>query len=274
MSQHPTLLITGATGGMGRACALLAARRGYSLLLSDLQDAKLQHLAEECSRIGVPASCHTLDVADSGAVQRFVAGLTDGAGLDAVIHTVGLSPHMAEWDRIIEVDLIGTVELLEQLRAVINPGGCALCIASMSGHMVPPNAEIDGALSEPLAPGLLQRLSALPGAPLNHSGLAYAYAKKALLAYVRNQAMDWGKEGKRLVSISPGLIDTDMGRLEAESDKGAYDSMRPLVALQRQGLPEEIAAAALFLVSTEASYITGCDLLVDGGFVASFSKTR
>lgn len=277
MSQTPesrTLLITGATGGMGRACALLAAGRGYDLMLSDLDEGKLQALAAECARSGISARHRVMDVTDAGAVRAFAADLAKGSPVDAVIHTLGLSPHMAAWDKIVEVDLVGTVDLLEQLRAAIKPGGSAVCIASMSGHMVPANAEIDALLSEPLAEGLLQRLAALPDSPMAHSGIAYAYAKRALLAYVRNEALAWGAEGKRLVSISPGLIDTDMGRLEAESDKEAYEWMRPLVALKRDGLPGEIASAALFLASEEASYISGCDLLVDGGFVGSFMASQ
>jgi len=272
-SKAKTILVTGATGGMGSACALLAAGRGYNLLLADLDADKLQGLAGECGSRGAPAECQVLDVADSGAIKEFVDRVQDRGGVDAVIHAVGVSPHMAAWDRIVQVDLIGTVELMEGLRGVIEPGGCAVCISSMSAHMVPPNEAVDTLLADPLASGLLQALEALPDKPLAHSGMAYAYAKRALLHYVVAGAFEWGREGKRLVSISPGLIDTDMGRLEADSDKEAYAAMRPMVALQRDGLPGEIASAALFLASEEASYISGCDLLVDGGFVAAFRNS-
>jgi len=268
-----TILITGATGGMGSACAALAAARGCNLLLSDLDADKLRGLAGQCEKQGVSAEYRVLDVADSGAIGEFVDRLGAGGGIDAVIHTVGLSPHMASWEKIVQVDLIGTVALVEGLRTVIKPGGCAVCIASMSAHMVPPNEAVDTALSNPLAHGLLQTLEALPDKPLAHPGIAYAYAKRALLRYVVAGALEWGREGKRLVSLSPGLIDTAMGKLEAESDKETYAAMRPMVALQRDGLPAEIASAALFLVSDDASYITGSDLLVDGGFVASFRQS-
>ncbi len=269
-SERPTLLITGATGGMGRACARLAAGRGYDLVLTDLREDRLQTLARECAGDGLSVDVHALDVSDPAAVQAFAGQLGKGPALDAVIHTLGLSPAMAAWDTIVDVDLIGTVSLLEQVRPAMAAGAAAVCIASMSGHMVPPNPDIDGVLADPLAAGLLERIAALPGTPMANSGMAYAYAKRALLAWVRRNAIIWGKEGKRLVSISPGLIDTDMGKLEAESGKEAYAGMRPLVALQREGLPEEIAGAALFLVSKDASYISGCDLLVDGGFVGTF----
>ena len=125
----------------------------------------------------------------------------------------------------------------------------------------------DAILADPLAPGLMEQLKALSSPVLAHSGMAYAYAKKALKNYVADQAYVWGREGKRLVSLSPGLIDTEMGRLEnAAMDN--FEGMRNLIALGRLGDPQDIASAALFLVSEAAAYITGCDILVDGGFVA------
>lgn len=272
--KSPTLLVTGAAGGMGQACALLAADRGYNLMLTDLDSGKLNRLAEDCERRGAAIECFPLDISDSASVARFVAELKGGPDLDAVIHTVGLSPQMAAWDRIINVDLVATVELLEQLKPAISPGGCAVCIASMSAHMVPPNPDVEALLDESQSKGLIERLAELPGEPVANPGMAYAYAKKALISYVINNAGDWGREGRRLVSISPGLIDTDMGRLEADANRDEYASMRQLIALRRDGHAEEIASAALFLASRDASYITGCDLLVDGGFVASFVRLQ
>jgi len=267
----PTMVITGATGGMGRACALLAAERGYRLVLTDLDNDKLNALARECEQRGAIAESFPMDVCDAASVERFAAQLKS---VDAMIHTVGLSPQMAPWDRIIDVDLVGTVQLLEKLRPVFSPGGCAVCIASMSAHMVPPNPELEALLDQPLATDLIERLTALPGEPASNPGLAYAYAKKALISYVAANAMAWGGEGKRLVSISPGLIETDMGRLEADANRENHAAMRKMIALQRDGQAEEIASAALFLASTEASYITGCDLRVDGGCIASFQQLQ
>jgi len=263
-----TILVSGASGGMGRACALLAAQRGHNLLLSDLDGDRLQALARECRQFGVEAGYAAVDICDAAAVAAFAPGHT----VDACILTAGLSPEMAPWDRIVEVDLIATVRFLEVIRPALAAGGCAVAIASMSAHLVPPNPAVDALLSAPAEPDLLRLAGELEGAPLADSGVAYAYAKRALVQYVRRAARGWGEEGKRLVSLSPGLIDTDMGRLEAESKVDQYAAMRAMVALQRDGAPEEIASAALFLVSNEASYITGTDLLVDGGFVGAVAK--
>lgn len=268
------LLITGASGGMGRATALMAAGRGINVTLLDLNAEKLEAVASECRAKGVAVDCHMLDISSADAIADFVAAIGNAPQFNATIHTAGLSPQMAAWEKIIQVDLVGTVTFVEALRPMIKSGGCSVVIASMSGHMVPPNPAVDSLLENPLVDDLYSKVEALPDHPLSNAGMAYAYSKKALLTYVKANAQAWGKEGKRLVSLSPGLIDTPMGQLEADSDKDGYAYMRGLIALVRDGNPEEIASAALFLASDEASYISGTDLLVDGGFVGTFLSSR
>ena len=264
------LLITGATGGMGQACAGLAADQGYQLLLADLSPESLAVLQAACADRAAAVETHVLDVTRREEIDRLVRAVADEAPIDAVIHTVGISPTMADWETIVDVDLIGTTRLIESLRPQIRPRGAVVFIASMSAHMCPPSAELDAALSRPLEEGLLEKLRDPAFEVMHNPGLAYAYAKRALTRYVEANALSWGGEGKRLVSICPGLIDTAMGRQERDARKDVFEGMMNLVALGRTVAPEEIAAAALFLVSPAASYISGCDVLVDGGFVGTF----
>ncbi|NND66482.1 MAG: SDR family oxidoreductase [Halioglobus sp.] len=268
------LLITGATGGMGSACSLLAAERGHSLLLTDLDADKLRELQADCIERGVACDTWVTDVTDFASID----GLAECAGslrIDGAIHTIGLSPQMADWRTIIEVDLVGNLTLVEAVRPAMNPGACSVCIASMSGHMVPANEQIDAVLADPLAADFGARLTALAAdeASLEHSGLAYAYAKKALKNYVASHAFRWGAEDKRIVSISPGLIDTEQGQLESNAMDN-FDEMQSLIALRRLGAAEDIANLCLYLVSEQASYITGCDILVDGGFIARMNEQQ
>ncbi|MFT5483532.1 MAG: NAD(P)-dependent dehydrogenase (short-subunit alcohol dehydrogenase family) [Halieaceae bacterium] len=273
--QAYRLLITGATGGMGKACALLAAEAGYDVILADLSLDKLEALAGECARHNVEATVHRLDVTQADSVEHLLSALAQGSKLNAVIHTVGLSPQMASWERIIEVDLTQSLALLENLRSHLKPGSCAVCISSMSGYLVPENAEIEQVLASVLEEGFLVRLQELAASfpMLEDSGMAYAYAKKAMRDYVSAQAPAWGGEGKRLVSISPGMINTEMGQLENEAMDN-YEAMRNCIALDRLGEAEDIANTALFLISDKANYITGCDILVDGGFIANVGQLR
>lgn len=197
------MLITGATGGMGRACASLAAARGYQLLLADLSSPKLEELAAQCSGQAAAVECHVLDVTSAESIRELATALDAGGGIDALIHTVGISPQMAAWEKILAVDLIGTTQFLQAVRPSVRPGGCVLAITSMSAYMCPDDEAIDTALSDPLAPGLMEQLRAMASPLLAHSGLAYAFAKKALKNYVADQSYAWGREGKRILSLSP-----------------------------------------------------------------------
>ena len=264
------LLITGATGGMGRACALLAARDGHTLILADLAEDKLAALADECRQLGVETSSHLLDVTDGDHIDNLVSAIATEGGIDAIIHTVGISPTMAGWEKIVEVDLIGTAKFLEAVRPQLASGGAALCITSMSAYMNPPHPALEQILRDPLEGNLMDNLHSADYEALQNPGRAYAYAKQGLLQYVEANALAWGREGKRLVSLAPGLIDTDMGRQENDANRDQFAAMLKMVSLGRLGKAEEIAGTALFLVSPRASYISGCDILVDGGFVGTF----
>ncbi|GIX29661.1 MAG: short-chain dehydrogenase/reductas [Porticoccaceae bacterium] len=265
------LLITGAAGGMGSVCARLAAERGWRLLLCDLPGERLAALAGECGRLGAEVATLPLDVTAADQVAAVARAAADG-GIAALVHTVGISPTMADWRRILEVDLIGTVRFLEALRPALAEGGAAVAISSMSAYLAPPFPDLERLLADPLAEGLLERLADPAHAALHDPGMAYSLAKRALRDYVRAQARRWGREGKRLNSISPGLIDTAQSRLEVETHRDTFRQLLAAAALHRMGRPEEIATAALFLVSPDASYIAGIDLLVDGGVVAGIAS--
>ena len=150
-------------------------------------------------------------------------------------------------------------------------GGVVVCIASMSAHMCSASKPITDLLTNPLAPDLLNNISNLPGKPLADSGVAYAYAKRGLIDYVAKIASNWGQDGLRMMTIFPGVIDTEMGRLELENQQNS-DDMLNTIPLGRLGQPEDIAQTAFFLLSEKASYITGCDVLVDGGFIAALKN--
>lgn len=271
-TANKKILITGANGGMGRLCSSQAVTEGYSLVLVDLVSTGLDDFAATLAGAGASVNAYGLDVTDAAAVADFVEDVGRMGGIDAVIHTVGVTPTMADWQRIIDIDLVSTVRFMESLRPQLNPGCGAVVISSSSGYMAPANVSIEEALADPLDSGFFDRLNDDKETPLRNPGYAYSYAKKALRQYVARQASVWGAEGKRLVSISPGLIDTQAAQTEYSASE-TFDEMVRLVPLKRLGLPAEIANTALFLVSDKASYITGCDILVDGGLIAAMGKT-
>nr|MDT0664107.1 SDR family oxidoreductase [Micromonospora sp. DSM 115978] len=137
---------------------------------------------------------------------------------------------------------------------------------SVAGHTTVP-AEVAAVLRDPLAPDLPGRLAAV-GVDQDEPLTAYMYSKYGIIQLARSLAASWGARGARIVSLSPGITETPMGHLELQNEPavGALVAASPL---GRTARAEEVAVVAAFLVSPEASFVTGCDVLVDGGAVST-----
>lgn len=255
-----TDVVLGAGSGMGAAVARRLARSGRRLLLADLQLDRLEQLAAELSADVEVRRCDLTDRADLEA-------LAEATGeLGRLILTAGLSPTMAPGRRILEVDVVGPAQLVQIFEPQGGSGSVAVLLASMAGHMFPSTEEVDRILDDPLADSFLDDLAAA-GVDVDEPGMAYGMAKRGLIRLVRRSAATWGARGARIVSVSPGIIDTPMGRQEMESQPVMGD----IVAgspLGRSIDADEVAAVVEFLASPQASAITGTDVLVDGGAVA------
>jgi NAD(P)-dependent dehydrogenase (short-subunit alcohol dehydrogenase family) len=262
-------IVTGAGRGMGRASAERLAGTVDHLLLVDLDETAITEAAA-----ALDAEAVVLDITDSDGLGRLAARVQELGTLRAVCHAAGISPTMADWRRIFEVDLVGTARLLEVLRPLATANTAVVCFASMAAtfgaSMVTP--EIEAVLDEPLDEHFLDRLREAAGAVLDDSGPAYAIAKRGVRRLVQQEAVRLGPVGARVCCLSPGIIDTPMGRDEYE----AHDYMKALVEqtpLRRQGRVSEVAAVVAFLLSDAASFVNGIDLLVDGGVVGALSAS-
>ncbi len=265
-SATEVVVVTGA-GGMG-AAIVHRIGTGRVVVLADASERALADTAARLEAVGHAVHAVRTDVssaADVAALARVAAG---HGVVRAVVHTAGVSPVQATSEQIVAVDVVGTALVLDAFEPHVVPGTVAVCIASMAGTM----SSIDAATSKVLATTPTNELAALPmlDPAAMDPGMAYALAKRANQARVEAMSIRWGRRGGRVVSISPGVIATPMGRQELAGPFG--DAMRAMVeasATRRLGTPDDIAAVVEFLISAAASFITGTDVLVDGGVLAA-----
>jgi NAD(P)-dependent dehydrogenase (short-subunit alcohol dehydrogenase family) len=266
--ERGVVVVTG-IGGMGVAVARRCGS-GSHLLLADVSTEAADAAASILRREGHDVTCVGADVSDRNSVDAMVDAARSLGEVHSVVHTAGVSPVQAPAERVLAVDLVGTANVLEAFADVIAPGGAAVVIASMSGYLVPPlSADDERALVRSRAADLLA-VDCVQGARSMDSGMAYAFAKQAAVVKVRAAALEWGRRGARVNAISPGVIATAMGQAELDGPSGAF--MRLMVessAMARLGTPDDIAGAVAFLLGRDAAFITGADLLVDGGVIAA-----
>ena len=253
-------VVTGAARGIGRACAERLGRLG-PVLLTDLDATELEAAVGELRRAGIDAHGDAADLTDPQAVHRLRDRVAERWELGALVHCAGLAPVMVEdpYD-LIDVNLVATVALVDAFEELCREGSVAVCVASISAYRGLP-ADLDDLLADPRAPGFraaLERRVDLAG----KRRLAYAISKRGVQVLCERRAHAWAAAGARICSLSPGGVTT---RMAAGGPLTGTDT-----AIGRRADPAELAAVAAFLVSPEASYITGSDILVDGGARAGY----
>ena len=244
--QDKVAVITGGARGMGAATARLFAAEGARVVIADVLEDEGQKLASE---LGDAASFRRHDVSDEPAWEALVADVLAGHGrIDALVNNAGLVHFVAitdfavaDFDRLVRVNIKGSLLGMKHVgRAMIDAGRGAIVNVS----------SIDG----------MRGANALA---------LYSTTKWAVRGMTKTAALEFGPHGIRVNSVHPGGVDTPMGNPTGDTGE-QRNSNYGVVPLQRIGEPEEIAAASLFLCSDEASYISGAELLVDGGWNAGY----
>jgi NAD(P)-dependent dehydrogenase (short-subunit alcohol dehydrogenase family) len=262
-------VITGGAGGMGTATAKIVGR-DHVVVLCDVRKDRLDAAADELSDLGISVTAVDCDVRDRHAVVTLFDTAAGLGTVVSVIHTAGVSPSMGDGDYVMKTNALGTVNVNEVFYGAATDGAAIVNVASMAAHLLPegliPTAQFPLALHDGEAFLSEMAVACGIGCEEARSGLAYAISKNFVKWYSSSQAERFNGRGLRIVSVSPGSVDTEMGRLEEQAGAGALVAD---AAVPRWGTPQEMAELFAFCVSDRAGYLTGTDILNDGGVVAS-----
>ena len=237
-------LVTGAASGIGAAIAEAYAAKGARLALCDLDAGRV---TEMVGRLGGAARGFACDVSDKASVEGAVADIVEAFGrIDILVNSAGivdLAPaedlSLEAWQRTLDVNLTGSFLMAQAVaKRMIGQGGG----------------------------GKIVNLASQAGSVAIEGHVAYCASKFAVIGMTKTMALEWGRYGICVNSISPTVVLTELGRKAWEGPKG--EAMKAQIPSGRFAEPEEIAAAAVFLASGGADMINGADLLVDGGYTA------
>ncbi|MDD2467262.1 MAG: SDR family oxidoreductase [Desulfobulbus sp.] len=244
---------------------------GKHVVLADLREENAEIAAKVLSDAGFTVSTTIVDVSSRKSVHALVETATAIGPITGVIHAAGVSPTQATPETILKVDLYGTALLLEEFGNVISKGGAGVVIASQSGHRLPAlTPEQDKALATTPTEELLG-LPMLQPDQVTDPLHAYQISKRGNSLRVMAEAVQWGKRGARVNTISPGIICTPLAKEELAGPRGpGYRRMLELSPVGRIGTPDEVGTIGALLMGPDGGFITGSDFLMDGGVTASY----
>jgi 3-oxoacyl-[acyl-carrier protein] reductase len=235
-------LVTGAAQGIGRAIALLLARNGADIVVSDINLEKAEETAKEIRAIGPKATAVKVDVSNLSDVERMVEAIIEKlAKIDILVNNAGITRdklilRMTEedWDAVLGVNLKGTFN----------------CTKTVIRHMAKQRS------------GKIVNIASVVGEMGNAGQANYSASKAGVIGLTKTIAREYAQRGINVNAIAPGYIETPM--TDALPEK-AKEELKKLIPMERLGKPEDVAEAVLFLVCEESSYITGQVLNVNGG---------
>ena len=256
------------SGQIGQAIARRVGS-GRHIVLADLKQEHADQAARVLENTGFTTSTLAVDISSRSSLLGLIDHAQQFGAIKYLINAAGVSPSQASVETILNVDLYGTAVLLEEFGKVIEADGSGIIISSQSGHRLGalPQEETDQLAMTPT-----EELLDLPFLKaINDTLKAYQYSKRCNVLRVMAEANNWGKRGATVNSISPGIVITPLANDELNGPrKEGYRKMLSLCPAGRAGTPDEIGDLAEFLMSHKGRFISGSDILIDGGTTASY----
>lgn len=270
--NKPVIALLGA-GCMGTAIVRRIAA-GKIILLGDISEKNLDKAATQLRYGGYEVYTQVVDATDRTSVQVFAEKAASLGQVKYFIDTAGASPNQASPEHIVKLDLVSTAIAIDEFGKVIAEGGAGLIVSSQTGYMMNFSQEVEQQLA--LTPTEeLDNLSFVKEDAVANPGIAYIAAKRCNHLRVRTAAATtWGERRARINTISPGIIVTPLAYDEFNATGEGYQKMIEASPARRVGTADEIAAAGAFLLGEEAGFITGIDLLIDGGVIAAMNSGK
>lgn len=261
------IVITGGGGGMGLA-TIEELGKDYIIIITGRTLSKLEKASEKYNDLGYTIYPYACDVSKKDEVLKLAQFAKNKGEIAAVIHAAGVSPHMGDAETIVKINALGT-HLVNQAFKDVMENGVILNVSSMAAYMLPnmllplkhyPKIFIN---SDEFVKKLVKK-SRMFGKKMETS-LAYPISKNFVVWYTKRCAKDMYKKGIRIISVSPGNFETPMGELESAQGKAFLKN----AAIQRFGDVKEIALLFKYLIDPRLGYLTGEDILCDGGTIGS-----
>lgn len=261
-------VITGGGSGMGLATARWMGK-DYHVIICGRNAKKLESAVDELQKDGIEVEAFACDISEYTSVEKLAKYAKEKGKVSAVIHAAGMSPNMGTAEQIMNANALGTIHVNNAFYNVIEDGACIIDVSSMSAYLTPkiimPVGLYKLSVSDPtlFMKKMMKRVNLFPDKV--RTGVAYGISKHFVIWFAKQDAARFGKKGARVISISPGNFETPMGELEKEEG----DAYTKYCAIKRFGHVDEIASLFAYCASSNAGYLTGVDILCDGGLVAS-----